>query len=206
MSEKNNESVPVSQVKDEKSQGVKPVEDNKKVNDEPKTDDKSKVSEVKTDKPKVIEVKTDDSKNAVNKVQPQQGFRKKNKPDRWGLAYIYSSFNNTLVTITDITGAETIAKSSAGVITDQGRQQGNPYPAMQAATRVGEEASEKGLTGVHVLVRAPGGNKSKTPGQGAQPAIRALIRAGLRIGKIRDVTPVPHDKSRQKGGRRGRRV
>ena len=123
-----------------------------------------------------------------------------------GIAYIYSSFNNTLVTVTDITGAETISKCSSGIITDQGRQQGNPYPAMQAATRAGEDAIDKGLTGVHVLVRAPGGNKSKTPGQGAQPAIRALIRAGLRIGKIRDVTPLSHDKSRQKGGRRGRRV
>ena len=133
-------------------------------------------------------------------------LKKKVKKLIWGIAYMYSSFNNTLVTITDITGAETIAKCSSGIITDQGRQQGNPYPAMQAATRAGEEAIDKGLTGVHVFVRAPGGNKSKTPGQGAQPAIRALIRAGLKIGKIRDVTPLPHDKSRQKGGRRGRRV
>jgi small subunit ribosomal protein S11 len=59
---------------------------------------------------------------------------------------------------------------------------------------------------MHVKVRAPGGNKSKSPGPGAQAAIRALARAGIRIGRIEDVTPVPHDGTRKKGGRRGRRV
>lgn len=126
--------------------------------------------------------------------------------DRWGLAYIFSSQNNTLITITDITGAETIAKCTAGMITDQGRMRGTAYPAMQAAIKAAEEAKEKGLTGVHIKIRAPGGNKQKTPGQGTQPAIRALIRAGLRVGKIEDVTPMPHDKTRKKGGRRGRRM
>lgn len=126
--------------------------------------------------------------------------------ERWGVAHIFSSFNNTLITVTDLTGSETLARYSGGMITDQGRQQGKPFPAMQAAKRAAEEAREKGITGVHIRIRAPGGNKSKNPGQGAQPSIRALIRAGLRIGKIEDVTPTPHDKTRKKGGRRGRRV
>ncbi|MBW6451795.1 MAG: 30S ribosomal protein S11 [DPANN group archaeon] len=135
-----------------------------------------------------------------------QAPQKKVIPVRWGVTHIYSSSNNTIINITDITGAETIAKCSSGTITDKGSQQGKPYPAMQAASRAGEDAIEKGITNVHIRVRAPGGNKSKTPGQGAQPAIRALIRAGLKIGKIDDVTPIPHDKTRKKGGRRGRRV
>ncbi len=128
------------------------------------------------------------------------------KQERWGIAHVFASFNNTLITITDITGAETLSKYSSGIITDQGRQQGKPYPAMQAARRAADEAKEKGITGVHVKIRAPGGNKAKNPGQGAQPSIRAIIRSGLRVGRIEDVTPIPHDKTRKKGGRRGRRV
>jgi small subunit ribosomal protein S11 len=125
---------------------------------------------------------------------------------RWGLVHIFSSTNNTIVHITDITGAETIARVTAGMITDKDREGGKPYPAMQAAFKAAEVAFAKGITGVHIKIRAPGGIKAKSPGAGAQPAIRALARAGLRIGRIEDVTPVPHDTCRRKGGRRGRRV
>ncbi len=130
----------------------------------------------------------------------------KKRPNRIGLANIYSSMNNTIIHITDISGAETISRVTGGMITDKGRLQGSPYPAMQAAKRAAEEAKEHGITMVNVKVRAPGGHGQKTPGQGAQPAIRALIQAGLRVGKIEDVTPLPHDKTRKKGGRRGRRI
>jgi len=124
----------------------------------------------------------------------------------WGIAHIYSSFNNTIIHITDITGAETISIWSGGRIVKADREESSPYAAMQAATRAAEEAMEKGIVGVHIKVRAPGGSKSKTPGPGAQPAIRALARAGLKIGRIEDVTPIPHDGTRPKGGKRGRRV
>ncbi len=126
--------------------------------------------------------------------------------EKWGIAHIYSSFNNTIVHITDITGAETISRCSGGIMTDKDRLQGSPFPAMLAAKKASAEALEKGLKGVHVKVRAPGGIKQKQPGQGAQPAIRALARSGLKLGKIEDITPVPHDHMRKKGGRRGRRV
>ncbi|MGI0053468.1 MAG: 30S ribosomal protein S11, partial [Thermoplasmata archaeon] len=59
---------------------------------------------------------------------------------------------------------------------------------------------------LHVRVRAPGGNRARSPGPGAQAAIRALARAGMKISRIEDVTPVPHDGTKPKGGRRGRRV
>lgn len=91
-------------------------------------------------------------------------------------------------------------------MTDKDREGGSAYPALQAATKAAELALAKGITAVHVLVRAPGGIKQKSPGQGAQPAIRALVRAGMRLGRIEDVTPLPHDTCRKKGGRRGRRV
>lgn len=125
---------------------------------------------------------------------------------KMGIAHIYSSFNNTMVHITDITGAETLARYSSGMVTDKGRLQGNPFPAMQAAKKAAAEAQEKGLDGVHIRVRGPGGTKQKMPGKGAQPAIRAITRSALEVGKIEDVTPVPHDSTREKGGKRGRRV
>ena len=125
---------------------------------------------------------------------------------RWGIAYIFSSNNNTIVHITDITGSETVARITAGMITDKDREGGSPYPAMQAAFKVAEQALAKGVNAVHIKVRAPGGIKSRSPGAGARPARRALARAGLRIGMIEDTTPIPHDSCRRKGGRRGRRV
>jgi small subunit ribosomal protein S11 len=71
---------------------------------------------------------------------------------------------------------------------------------------VAEAAQEKGINAINIRVRGPGGNRQKSPGPGAQAAIRALSRAGMQIGKIEDVTPLPHDGTRKKGGRRGRRV
>jgi len=125
---------------------------------------------------------------------------------KWGVAHIYSSVNNTIIHITDMTGAETIARCSGGMVTDRDKDKGSPFPAMNAARKVAADALGKGITAVHLKIRAPGGHKKKMPGQGAQPAIRALVRAGLRIGRIEDVTPIPHDSTRKPGGRRGRRV
>ncbi len=128
------------------------------------------------------------------------------KRDKWGVANIFSTANNTMVHITDVTGSETISKYSGGMMTDKDRNQGSPFPAMQAARKAAEEALDKGIVGVHIRVRARGGHHTKSPGAGAQPAIRSLAKAGLRIGMIEDTTPVPHDTTRRKGGRRGRRV
>jgi small subunit ribosomal protein S11 len=128
------------------------------------------------------------------------------REERWGLANIFSTSNNTRIHITDITGSETIARYSGGMMTDRDREQGRPFPAMQAAKKAAEDAMSKGIIGIHIRVRARGGHHSKSPGSGAQPAIRALARSGLRIGVIEDTTPIPHDTTRRKGGRRGRRV
>ncbi|MDY6789567.1 MAG: 30S ribosomal protein S11 [Candidatus Nanohaloarchaea archaeon] len=124
---------------------------------------------------------------------------------KWGIVHIFSSFNNTIVHVTDITGAETISRYSSGMVTDKGRLQGSAFPAMKAAKKAAQEAKEKGLNAVHIRVRAPGGTQHKIPGQGAQPAIRAISRSQLDVGNIEDVTPVPHDSTRKKGGGQGRR-
>ena len=126
---------------------------------------------------------------------------------RWGIAHIYSSYNNTIIHITDITGTETIAKTSGGMVVKSDRMESSPTAAMIAAKRAAEVAKEKGINGLHVKIKAPGGhNGPHSPGPGAQAALRALSRMGLRIGTIEEVTPVPHDGCRKKGGRRGRRV
>lgn len=85
------------------------------------------------------------------------------------------------------------------------RDESSPYAAMLAAQDVAVRCKEIGITALHIKIRATGGTGTKTPGPGGQSALRALARAGMRIGRIEDVTPVPTDSTRRKGGRRGRR-
>ena len=125
---------------------------------------------------------------------------------RKGIAHIYASFNNIIITITDLTGAETIARVSGGMATKSAKDEGSPYIAMKVAQNAADSALEKGIDTVNVRIRGKGGKKGGSPGRGAQTAIRALVRAGLKIGTIEDVTPHPHDGTKPKGGKRGRRI
>ncbi|MHC1611340.1 MAG: 30S ribosomal protein S11 [Candidatus Methanospirareceae archaeon] len=126
--------------------------------------------------------------------------------ERWAIAHIFSSFNNTIITITDMTGAETIARASGGMVAKADRDESSPYTAMQIAMQLAEKVKERGITGIQVRVKAAAGRKSGRTAPGAQAAIRAFARAGLRIGRIEDVTPIPHDGTKRPGGKRGRRV
>ncbi len=130
----------------------------------------------------------------------------KKRRNLWGIAHIFASYNDTFVHITDITGSETISLKSGGQFVKADRQEPSPFAAMRAAYAAADESKGKGFNGLHVRVRARGGNKSRTPGPGVQAALRALARSKMRIGRIDDVTPLPHDGSRRKGGRRGRRM
>ena len=127
---------------------------------------------------------------------------KKEGPAKWGIAHIFSSYNNTIIHMTDLTGAETVALSSCGVHVTADRYESSPFAAMKAANAVIEGAKTNGFTGFHIRVRAVGGVGSRVPGPGAQAAIRALARGGFKIGRIDDVTPIPHDTTRKKGGKR----
>jgi len=131
---------------------------------------------------------------------------KKEAKEKWGIAHIYSSFNNTIIHVTDLTGGETAAISSGGCHVNADRYESSPFAAMKAANAVVESIRTKGFTGLHIRVRAVGGVGSRVPGPGAQASIRALARGGFKIGRIDDVTPIPHDTTRKKGGKRGRRV
>ena len=131
---------------------------------------------------------------------------KKEAKEKWGVAHIYSSYNNTIIHVTDLTGGETAAISSGGCHVNADRYESSPFAAMKAANAVVESIRTKGFTGLHIRVRAVGGVGSRVPGPGAQASIRALARGGFKIGRIDDVTPIPHDTTRKKGGKRGRRV
>ncbi len=123
-----------------------------------------------------------------------------------GIAHIYASQNNTIILVTDTTGAETIAKATGGMVVRNDREESSPYAAMKAADLIAEKLREREISDLIIKVRAPGGSRSKIPGPGAQSAIRALSRAGFKILRIEEVTPIPHDGTKKKGGKRGRRV
>ena len=173
----------------------------------------TKLEEIKAEAEKIkkeVEAKSSEETNAQDLVKSKKEIvESKPKDDvkeKWGIAHIYSSYNNTIIHITDLTGAETVEISSGGIHVTADRYESSPFAAMKAAKAVVEVATTKGFTALHIRVRAVGGVGSRVPGPGAQASIRALARGGFRIGRIDDVTPIPHDTTRKKGGKRGRRV
>merc|ERR1719174_1233803 len=124
----------------------------------------------------------------------------------FGVAHIYASYNDTFVHVTDLSGRETLVRVTGGMKVKADRDEASPYAAMLAAQDVAVRSKEVGITALHIKLRATGGNRTKTPGPGAQSALRALARSGMKIGRIEDVTPIPTDCTRRKGGRRGRRL
>ena len=130
-------------------------------------------------------------------------MEEKQKKLRWGVVHIYSSYNNTIIHITDLSGSETIAKASGGMMVKADRLESSPTAAMGAAKQAAEEAKEKGINAVHIKIRAPGGHDGpNSPGPGAQAAIRTLSRVGFKVGTIEEVTAVPSDGCRKRGGKR----
>jgi small subunit ribosomal protein S11 len=110
-----------------------------------------------------------------------------------GVVHIQSTFNNTLITITDVSG-NVISWSSAGARGFKGSRKSTPFAAQVAAGDAAAKAMEHGLKNVTVMV--------KGPGAGRESALRALASAGLKISLIRDVTPIPHNGCRQAKRRR----
>ena len=164
------------------------------------------IKDVKSESSADFDESAQKSEAIAETVEETKTESKKEAKEKWGIAHIYSSYNNTIIHITDLTGGETAAISSGGCHVNADRYESSPFAAMKAANVVSESAKSKGFTSLNIKVRAVGGVGSRVPGPGAQAAIRALARGGFRIGKIDDVTPIPHDTTRKKGGKRGRRV
>jgi len=121
-------------------------------------------------------------------------FRKKEKKNiPSGIVYIAASFNNTMISITDLEG-NLIAQSSSGARGFRGSRKGTPFAAQQAAMNAANMARDHGVRSVEVRVSGPG--------SGRESAIRALAAAGIEVRQIRDVTPIPHNGCRPPKRRR----
>jgi small subunit ribosomal protein S11 len=135
----------------------------------------------------------DGEKIVASPVTPKKGKKRVKKNIQTGIVHIQSTFNNTLVTITDVSG-NVLAWSSAGARGFKGSRKSTPFAAQVAAGDAAAKAMEHGLKNVSVLVIGPGA--------GRETALRALAAAGLKVTLIRDVTPVPHNGCRPPKRRR----
>jgi small subunit ribosomal protein S11 len=130
-------------------------------------------------------------------AKPKPGGRRPRKRERknvnYGVAHIKSSFNNTIVTITDQTG-NVLSWASAGNVGFKGSRKSTPFAAQMAAEQAARRAMEHGVRRVDVLV--------KGPGSGRETAIRSIQNAGIEVTGIKDVTPVPHNGCRPPKRRR----
>lgn len=122
-----------------------------------------------------------------------KGKKKSRKVETNGIVHIKASFNNTIITITDITG-KTISWGASGKVGFKGSKKSTPFAAQLAASGAAKEAMDMGLRKVEVWV--------KGPGSGREAAIRSLSAAGLEISVIKDVTPIPHNGCRPPKRRR----
>jgi len=129
----------------------------------------------------------------VVKAAKKTGKKREKKNITEGVAHIQSTFNNTIITITDMSG-NVIAWSSAGMQGFKGSRKSTPFAAQMAAEDAVKKAKEHGLRTVQVYV--------KGPGSGRESALRSLQVAGLKITLIRDVTPIPHNGCRPPKRRR----
>ena len=129
---------------------------------------------------------------AKNKKRGRRKKRKK-KVSSQGLAYIKATFNNTIISLTDLHG-NVITQSSAGALGFRGSRKNTPFAAGEAAEDAGKRAYDMGLRDIEVRV--------KGPGSGREAAIRALDKVGLKVNAIKDVTPIPHNGCRPPKKRR----
>lgn len=127
------------------------------------------------------------------RVKQTRGKKRVRKNIAKGVAHVHSTFNNTIVTITDEHG-NVLTWSSAGALGFKGSRKSTPFAAQMASEAAAKSAQEHGLKSVEVTV--------KGPGSGRESAIRALAAAGLEVTAIRDVTPVPHNGARPPKRRR----
>ena len=143
------------------------------------------------------EEKPAEEKNAVQEIKEEK------REGHTGIAYIYSSQNNTLVHITDLAG-NTISRISGGMVTKHSRLKADPTIAMFVAKRAAERAKDLGITSLYVRMRAKTGSEGM--GSGAHAAVKSLDKAGFKIISVLDTTKFPRGGPKKKGGRRGRRV
>lgn len=137
------------------------------------------------------------------RMKEEETEKKPKKEEKEAIINIYTSFNNTIVHATDMSG-RTLSEVSGGMVTKHSRLKANPTIAMFIAKRVAENLKDLGIRSVYVRIRAKTG--SPTPGPGSHSIIKSLSRGGFKILNILDITRIPRGGPKKKGGRRGRRV
>lgn len=161
-----------------------------------------KVEEKKEEAIDVKEEKAESKKEEKPKKKEEKSNFSKKKKSYEAVINIYTSFNNTIVHVTDMSG-RTISKVTGGMTTKHNRLKANPTIGMFIAKRIGEELREKHINSLYVKIRAKTGNPA--PGPGANAIIKSLTKDGFKIISIMDMTRVPRGGPKRKGGRRGRR-
>ena len=141
-----------------------------------------------------------ESKEPMEIAEETQKIKREKETE--ALVNIYTSFNNTIVHVTDMSG-RTITKVTGGMVTKHSRLKANPTIAMFIAKRVSENIKDSGIKILYVKIRAK--TRSPAPGPGANAIIKSLSREGFKITNILDTTRVPRGGPKKKGGRRGRR-
>jgi small subunit ribosomal protein S11 len=149
------------------------------------------------------EIKEEKVEETEVSIQEEEKHKVKDKKEVEAIMNIYTSFNNTIVHVTDFSG-RTISKITGGMVTKQSRLKANPTTGMFIEKRIAEELKEKGITALNVRIRAK--TRNPAPGPGANSIIKSLTRDGFKITNILDTTRSPRGGPKVGGGRRGRRV
>jgi len=177
---------------------------------------RDQVKERKKKKEKIEEKAEDTAEDSAASEKPEEELREeagkteekksktkdKKKDPAEAVVNVYTSFNNTLVHVTDMSG-KTLAKVTGGMVTKHGRLKANPTIAMFIAKRVAEKLKEIGVGNLFFRIRAK--TRNPAPGPGANAIIKSLSREGFKILNILDTTRFPRGGPKKKGGRRGRR-
>lgn len=142
-------------------------------------------------------------KEEVEQEESEQEQRPERKDEKIGIVHIFTSPNNTLIHVTDLSG-NTISRFSGGMLTKQSRLKSSPTIAMFVAKKAAERARDLGITSLYVRIRGKTGGIGLGPGGHA--AVKSLSKEGFRIINILETTKVPRGGPKAKGGKRGRRV
>jgi len=173
--------------------GGEEIEDSEKKTKEEKEDDTEDSEELGEELGETEE---------TGKAGKEKEEKKREKQKAEAVVNIYTSFNNTLVHVTDMSG-KTLSKVTGGMVTKHGRLKANPTIAMFISKRVSEQLKEIGVGSLYFRIRAK--TRNPAPGPGANAIIKSLSREGFKILNILDTTRFPRGGPKKKGGRRGRR-
>jgi small subunit ribosomal protein S11 len=148
-----------------------------------------------------LQEETEDKTMDENIVEEKKS--PKRKKEHTGVLYLYSSFNNTIAHVTDMSG-ETISRYSGGMMTKQDRLKANPTTGMFIAKKLGEELKEVGIKNLYVKMRGKTGSTGVGPG--SHMVVKTLSKDGFKVISMNDVSKMARGGPKKKGGRRGRRV